>query len=135
MLIFVVMTNILLITSLISILSDSFSKVIARAREEYIFVYSVYVLEASTSNRLTHFYPPLNLIPLILIRPLRLFVASDKLRNARIVLLKVTHIPIVGAIWLFEKAQDKVSGNGNVFSSMGPASSDTEFSTQTTAGM
>ncbi|TVY55879.1 Calcium channel, partial [Lachnellula suecica] len=59
MLIFVCMTNILLITSLISILSDSFSKVIAHAREEYLFVYSVYVLEASTSNRLTHFYPPL----------------------------------------------------------------------------
>ena len=70
------MTNILLITSLISILSDSFSRVIAHARfvsntlssdeqnlqsvrEEYLFVYSVYVLEASTSNRLTHFYPPL----------------------------------------------------------------------------
>lgn len=40
MLIFVVMTNILLVTSLISILSDSFSKVIAKSREEYLFVYS-----------------------------------------------------------------------------------------------
>jgi len=115
-------------------LSDSFSKVIARAREEYLFVYSVYVLEASTSNRLTHFYPPLNLIPLILIRPLRLFVPADKLRNARIVLLKITHIPIVGAIWLFEKAQDRVTGSGNAFSSIGPSTSQTEFSTQTSAG-
>jgi uncharacterized membrane protein len=47
MLIFVTMTNILLITSLISILSDSFSKVIAHAREEYLFIYSVYVLEVT----------------------------------------------------------------------------------------
>lgn len=60
------MTNILLITSLISILSDSFSRVIARARlvdilhayciaywygrEEYLFVYSVYVLEVRVSH-------------------------------------------------------------------------------------
>ena len=109
MLIFVCMTNILLITSLISILSDSFSKVIAHAREEYFFVYSVYVLEASTSNRLTHFYPPLNLIPLIFIRPFRLFIPGPNLRRARIMLLKVTHAPIVAAIWCFEEGKRKVS--------------------------
>ncbi|PQE03679.1 ion transporter protein [Rutstroemia sp. NJR-2017a BBW] len=83
MLIFVCMTNILLITSLISILSDSFSK-------------------ASTSNRLTHFYPPFNLIPLILIRPLRLFMSAPSLRRTRIGLLKTTHIPFVLAIRVFE---------------------------------
>ncbi|KAK4956063.1 hypothetical protein LTR28_005998 [Elasticomyces elasticus] len=33
--------------------------VIEHAREEYLFVYSVFVLEASTSNRLTYFLPPL----------------------------------------------------------------------------
>jgi hypothetical protein len=49
MLVFVTMTNILLITSLISILSNTFSKVISHAREEYLFVYSVYVLEVSTT--------------------------------------------------------------------------------------
>lgn len=59
MVIFVCMTNILLITSLICIQRDSFARVIAHAREEYLYVYSVYVLEASTSKRLTHFYPPL----------------------------------------------------------------------------
>jgi hypothetical protein len=53
MLIFVTMTNILLITSLISILSDSFSKVIAHAREEYLFVYSVYVLEVRDPHSFT----------------------------------------------------------------------------------
>ncbi|CZR64510.1 uncharacterized protein PAC_14408 [Phialocephala subalpina] len=121
MLVFVTMTNILLITSLISILSDSFSKVIAHAREEYLFVYSVYVLEASTSNRLTHFYPPFNLIPLVFIRPLRLFIPADQLRTARIFLLKATHLPIIGAIWLFETAHDKVRGQTPVFS-MGPGS-------------
>ncbi|CAL3962941.1 unnamed protein product [Diplocarpon coronariae] len=122
MLIFVCMTNILLITSLISILSDSFSRVIAHARdrEEYLFVYSVYVLEASTSNRLTHFYPPLNLIPLILIRPLRLFLSAEDLRRTRIVTLKVTHSPIVAAIWVFEKAHEKANGGAWAFQSIGP---------------
>lgn len=120
MLIFVCMTNILLITSLISILSDSFSKVIAHSREEYLFVYSVYVLEASTSNRLTHFYPPLNLIPLIFIRPLRLILTADKLRRTRIVVLKATHLPIVGAIWAFEYLHAVSNGGASNFSSIGP---------------
>jgi hypothetical protein len=120
MLIFVTLTNILLVTSLISILSDSFSKVISHAREEYLFVYSVYVLEASTSNRLTHFYPPLNLIPLVLIRPLRLVLPSEKLRGARIILLKVTHAPIVGAIWVYEKIFDHFGTGASTFSSKGP---------------
>ncbi|KAM0144896.1 hypothetical protein ACHAP3_000015 [Botrytis cinerea] len=108
MLIFVCMTNILLITSLISILSDTFSKKVHCGREEYLFVYSVYVLEASTSNRLTHFYPPLNLIPLILIRPLRLFMSSSALRRTRIGLLKATHAPFVLAIKIFEGVNEHI---------------------------
>ena len=119
MLVFVCLTNILLITSLISILSNSFTKVTAHAREEYLYIYSVYVLEASTSNRLTHFYPPLNLIPLILIRPLRLFVSSENLRSIRIILLKTTHAPIVGAIWLYEKLQDHINGANHTFGGIG----------------
>ncbi|TVY15639.1 Calcium channel YVC1, partial [Lachnellula arida] len=121
MLVFVIMTTILLITSLISILSDSFSRVIAHARDEYIFVYSVYVLEASTSNRLTHFYPPLNLIPLILIRPLRLCLPASHLRQSRIILLKITHAPIVACIWLFERMHEHVNKSGaDAFSSIDP---------------
>lgn len=90
-------------------LSNSFSRVISHAREEYLYVYSVYVLEASTSNRLTHFYPPFNLLALLIFRPLRLFLPSNKhIRAARILLLKATHLPIVGAIILYELVRGKV---------------------------
>jgi hypothetical protein len=109
MLIFVTLSSILLMGSLTGMLSNSFSRVISHAREEYNFVYSVYVLEASTSNRLTHFYPPFNLLALVIFRPLRLFLPSDnKFRGARIVLLKATHLPIVGAIRLFELIRGSV---------------------------
>jgi hypothetical protein len=103
MIIFVMLSSILLMGSLTGMLSNSFSRVITHAREEYLYVYSVYVLEASTSNRLTHFYPPFNLLALIIFRPLRLFIPSgDRLRGARILLLKATHLPIVGLIELYE---------------------------------
>jgi hypothetical protein len=125
MLIFVVLTNILLITTLISILSNSFAKVVAHAREEYLYVYSVYVLEASTSNRLTHFYPPLNLIPLVLVRPLRLILDTEQLRSLRIIVLKITHSPIVGIIYLYERLHDRVYGTSHTFGSIGPSASNT----------
>lgn len=101
MLVFVALTNILLITSLISLLSNSLTKVLDHARDEYLYIYSVYVLEASTSNRLTYYLPPLNLIPLFF-RPLRLVLPAEKLRSTRIVLLRLTHIPFVATIWVYE---------------------------------
>lgn len=109
MILFVTLSSILLTGSLTGMLSNSFSRVITHAREEYLYVYSVYVLEASTSNRLTHFYPPFNLLALIIFRPLRLFLPSDdKFRYARIMLLKLTHLPIVGAIMVYELISGKL---------------------------
>lgn len=103
MIIFITLTSILLTGSLTGMLSNSFSRVITHAREEYLYVYSVYVLEASTSNRLTHFYPPFNLIAFIIFRPWRIVFPKDyKFRAGRIWLLKVTHTPIVAVIKLYE---------------------------------
>ncbi|KAL2267248.1 hypothetical protein VTJ83DRAFT_4525 [Remersonia thermophila] len=103
MVVFIILSSILLTGSLTGMLSNSFSRVITHAREEYLYVYSVYVLEASTSNRLTHFYPPFNLLPLVIFRPLRLVMPGDtNFRSARIFLLKATHLPIVAAIEFYE---------------------------------
>ncbi|KKY38005.1 putative ion transporter [Diaporthe ampelina] len=112
MFIFVTLSSILLMGSLTGMLSNSFSRVMSHAREEYLYVYSVYVLEASTSNRLTHFYPPFNLLALVIFRPLRLVLPSDnKFRAARIILLKATHLPIVGAIMMYELVKGKVASD------------------------
>ncbi|GAW20019.1 hypothetical protein ANO14919_095130 [Xylariales sp. No.14919] len=109
MFIFVTLSSILLMGSLTGLLSNSFSRVITHAREEYLYVYSVYVLEASTSNRLTHFYPPFNLLALIIFRPLRLFISGNTLRHGRIVLLRATHAPVVALIQTYEWAVSKLN--------------------------
>ncbi|GFP57741.1 hypothetical protein ACSS6W_007424 [Trichoderma asperelloides] len=103
MVIFITLSSFLLMGSLTGMLSNSFSRVVTHAKEEYLYVYSVYVLEASTSNRLTHFYPPFNLLSLILFRPWRyIFPRYHKYRAGRIWLLKVTHAPIVAVIKFYE---------------------------------
>jgi hypothetical protein len=108
MIIFVTLSTFLLMGSLTGMLSNSFSRVMAQAKEEYLYVYSVYVLEASTSNRLTHFYPPFNLIAFVVFRPWRLiFPSGHGIRAGRIVLLKLTHWPWVGIVRLYEVLQSR----------------------------
>ncbi|KAI2636064.1 hypothetical protein GGS21DRAFT_514448 [Xylaria nigripes] len=121
MFLLVTLSCILLTGSLTGLLSNSFSRVTTHAKEEYHYIYSVYVLEASTSHRLTHFYPPFNLLALVLFRPLRLFASGDTLRHGRIVLLRATHAPIVTLIQLYEWAAGKVK-SGRTNSSFGGAS-------------
>ncbi|KUI54569.1 Calcium channel YVC1 [Cytospora mali] len=103
MIIFVCLTNQLLITSMMAHISNSLRQVLDSSREEYLYVYSVYVLEAVTSDKLTYFQAPFNLIPIILFRPLLLVTPRETARKVRIILLKVTHAPLIGAIWLYER--------------------------------
>lgn len=86
----------------------------AHARDEYLFQYSIYVLESCTSRRLTYFLPPTNLIPLLFLRPLRLILPSDTVRRLRIVLLKCVSIPFVALIWCYEGLSRILSENGPV---------------------
>jgi hypothetical protein len=60
-----------------------------------------------------------NLIPLC-IRPFRLVLPSERLRSARIVLLKVTHLPFVAAIWCYEQLADAHRRDPRVMSLSGP---------------
>ncbi|KAL4891535.1 hypothetical protein BDV59DRAFT_65571 [Aspergillus ambiguus] len=113
MIIFVSMTNLLLISSLVSLMSMSLEGVMSHAREEYLFQLAIYVLESSNSRRLTHFMPPMNLIPLLCIRPMRLFLSAEHIRRVRIVLLRATHLPFVALIWAYESSRQYISRRGS----------------------
>ncbi|PTU23199.1 hypothetical protein P175DRAFT_0433542 [Aspergillus ochraceoroseus IBT 24754] len=95
----------LLISSLVSLMSMSLEGVMSHAREEYLFQLAIYVLESSNSRRLTYFLPPLNLIPLLCIRPMRLFLPAENIRRVRIILLRATHLPLVALLWAYESSR------------------------------
>ena len=54
--------------------------------------------------------PPLNLIALLFLRPLRLVLPSEDARRIRIIVLKATHAPFVGLIWLYEQGTQLLQG-------------------------
>ena len=70
----------------------------------------------SACEKLTRLCPLLqNLIPLILLRPLRLLVPAEQLRGARIMVLKGTHLPYVFAIWAYESACRRLIRRGGTW--------------------
>ncbi|KAL4960826.1 uncharacterized protein BDV14DRAFT_192684 [Aspergillus stella-maris] len=116
-LVFVSVTSLLLISSLVSLMSMSLEGVMSHAREEYLFQLAIYVLESSTSRRLTYFMPPLNLIPLLCIRPMRLFLPAEDIRRVRIVLLRATHLPCVALLWAYESSRRLLSRKNTIAAS------------------
>ncbi|KAL4918367.1 hypothetical protein BDW62DRAFT_210620 [Aspergillus aurantiobrunneus] len=116
-LVFVSVSSLLLISSLVSLMSMSLEGVMSHAREEYLFQLAIYVLESSTSKRLTYFMPPLNLIPLLCIRPMRLFLPAEDIRRVRIILLRATHLPCVALLWAYESGRRFFSRKNSLTSS------------------
>jgi hypothetical protein len=89
------------------------------------------VLESSTSVRLTYFMPPLNLIPLIFLRPLRLVLPSQDARAIRIVVLKATHAPFVVVIWVYERCVQMWNSAASALAPQGPHISGTPLPSHT----
>ena len=62
-------------------------------------------VESISSDHTFDFYPPTNLIQLLLLRPLRLFFPSRHpfLRELKFKILRITHAPFVLGVTLFEQ--------------------------------
>jgi hypothetical protein len=80
---------------------------------------SFYRSTVGAALRISRLIDSQNLIPLC-IRPFRLVLPSERLRSARIVLLKATHAPFVAAIWCYEQLADAHRRNSKVTSFSGP---------------
>jgi len=63
-------------------------------------------VESISSNHAFDFYPPTNLLQLLLLRPIRLFLPSRHpiLQNLKFTLLRITHAPFVLFVTAFEQA-------------------------------
>jgi len=110
-----------LITVLISILSNQFAKY--NARDQYHFLFGTLpppllhlsitnhgcvayaCVESITSDHTFDFYPPINLLQLLFLRPLRLFLPSRHpfLQTTKFTLFRITHAPFVLFVTLFEQ--------------------------------
>ncbi|KAF9172490.1 hypothetical protein BGX21_009456 [Mortierella sp. AD011] len=102
MVLFVAISVLMLYTLLISIFSQTFSEVSANAKEEFMFLFSVKVMEEVKSDALYEFQPPFNILAGIFIWPCRLLYPPKVVGKLSRVLLRFFYFPELVCIWLFE---------------------------------
>ncbi|KAG0319224.1 hypothetical protein BGZ99_005225 [Dissophora globulifera] len=102
MVLFVAISVLMLYTLLISIFSQTFSEVSANAKEEFMFLFSVKVMEEVKSDALYEFQPPFNILAGILIWPCSLIYPPETVGKLSRVLLRILYFPELVGIWFFE---------------------------------
>lgn len=99
---FLFICQFLIVTILISVLTNSFMAIVRNADEEHQFVFAVNTISMVKSDALFSYVAPANviawiLVPLKFVLPLRQFVQVNR------TVIKVTHFPVLLIIYAYEK--------------------------------
>ncbi|CCA70295.1 hypothetical protein PIIN_04234 [Serendipita indica DSM 11827] len=103
MVIYAALSNTLLITILISILSNTFARIDQHATQEYLFQFAISTVEGVKSDALFSYQPPFNLLAFFLLAPLTLFASPRTLHSVNVFLIRLTSFPILIAISIYER--------------------------------
>ena len=99
---FLFMCHFLIVTILVTVLTNSFMKIVQNANEEHQFLFAVNTISMVKSDALFSYIPPTNvvgwlLIPLKYIMPFKRYIRMNRL------VIKLTHIPILFTIFMYER--------------------------------
>ncbi|KAF2734951.1 hypothetical protein EJ04DRAFT_465661 [Polyplosphaeria fusca] len=99
---FLFICHFLIVTILITVLTNSFMAIVQNANEEHQFLFAVNTISMVKSDALFSYIPPTNIlgwlvIPLKYCMPFRAFVRFNRL------IIKITHVPILFSIFLYER--------------------------------
>ncbi|UZJ56338.1 hypothetical protein CBS101457_005658 [Exobasidium rhododendri] len=98
MVLFAVMANTLLLTILISLLSNTFSTVAQNASEEAMYQHACLTLSGISTDALFSYMPPLNLVAFVVILPASFVLNPRWLHKTNIALLRATSWPLLVVI-------------------------------------
>jgi len=103
MTLFACLANTLLLTILISILSNTVARIDANANQEYLFQYAITTIEGVNSDALFSYQPPFNLVAFIILKPASYFLSPRALHSANVFLIKLTSFPFLIIIGIYER--------------------------------
>ncbi|ORX39957.1 hypothetical protein BD324DRAFT_615672 [Kockovaella imperatae] len=95
--------NTLLITILISILSNQFAEINANAQEEHLYQRVVKTVEGVKSDFVFSYLPPINLVAFVLLAPLSRICKPRTLHRINVFAIRCTSFPILMAISGYER--------------------------------
>ncbi|KAF9644898.1 hypothetical protein BDM02DRAFT_3157054 [Thelephora ganbajun] len=100
---FAALSNTMLLTILISILSNTFSRIDANANREYLFQFAMATIEGSKSDALFSYQPPFNLVAFLVLWPLSYIVSPRILHSVNVFMIRLTSFPTLVVIGLYER--------------------------------
>lgn len=99
---FLFICHFLIVTILITVLTNSFMAVVQNANEEHQFVFAVNTISMVKSDALFSYVAPTNVIAWLL-APLRFVLPFRQFIRVNRTIIKVTHFPILFAIFAYER--------------------------------
>ncbi|KAF9024917.1 hypothetical protein BDZ89DRAFT_1161975 [Hymenopellis radicata] len=100
---FAALSNTLLLTILISILSNTVARIDANATQEYLFQFAISTIEGVKSDALFSYQPPFNILAFVILKPSSWFLSPRALHSVNVFLIKLTSFPILVVIGLYER--------------------------------
>jgi hypothetical protein len=99
---FLFICHFLIVTILVTVLTNSFMAVVKNADEEHQFLFAVNTISMVKSDALFSYIPPTNIIGWLLI-PLKYTMGFKRFLRMNRLVIKLTHIPVLFTIFLYER--------------------------------
>lgn len=102
MTIFLIICHFIIVTVLITVLTNSFMAIVQNANEEHQFLFAVNTISMVKSDALFSYIPPTNILGWLL-TPLRYVMPFHRFVKLNRTIIKVTHLPILWMIFAYER--------------------------------
>jgi Ion transport protein len=99
---FLFLCHFVIITILITVLTNSFMAIVANANEEHLFLFAVNCISMVKSDALFSYVAPTNVIAWI-VTPLRYFTSFTRFVKLNRSVIKITHFPVLFTIFAYER--------------------------------
>ncbi|KAI5201624.1 hypothetical protein E4T39_05149 [Aureobasidium subglaciale] len=99
---FLFLCHFLIVTILITVLTNSFMAIVQNANEEHQFLFAVNTISMVKSDALFSYIPPTNLFGWVA-SPLRYLIPFRKFVRFNRTIIKITHLPMLFAIFAYER--------------------------------
>lgn len=105
MIAFAFLGNTLFLTILVSMLTNTFSKIVANATAEIHFRRAVLTFEGVKSDAIFAYRPPFNVIALLILLPLKVLLSPRWFHTVNVAMIRILNAPILLLISIYERNQ------------------------------
>ncbi|KAG2157982.1 uncharacterized protein EDB93DRAFT_1122521 [Suillus bovinus] len=100
---FAALSGTLLLTILISILSNTAARIDANATQEFLLQCTISTIQGVKSDALFSYQPPFNILAFVILKPASYILSPRSLHSANVFLIRLTSFPVLVAIGMYER--------------------------------